>query len=118
MSTYPSYAHTYIGLYRAYARALFILLSAAFIVSIFTYGYFLKSAAFSAAQWEGNQTEIAFLAGEVADLETAYLTRIQSLGMEEAALLGLHEQKTVVFVARGSNTKLTFADADQKTRSR
>ena len=88
------------------------------LVSMCTYGYFLKSAAFSVAQLEENRVEVQMLSGEVAGLETEYLNRIQSLGMDEAHALGLSNTKTISFVERGSNTKLTFAETGRKGESR
>ena len=52
MKTVLSYAHTYEGFHREYARIVFAMFVALFLIMLLSYGYFLKSAAFSAARWE------------------------------------------------------------------
>ncbi|MEK7134141.1 MAG: hypothetical protein AAB805_01015 [Patescibacteria group bacterium] len=111
MKTVLSYAHTYEGFHREYARIVFAMFVALFLIMLLSYGYFLKSAAFSAARWENGQVTLAALSSEVSELETAYLARIQSLGMEKANALGLRETKSSVFVERGSDRGLTFANS-------
>lgn len=117
MHTVLSYTRTYESFHRAYARAIFAVLVALLLVSVCAYGYFLKSASFSAAQWEENRVAIGSLSGDVAELETEYLNRIQSLGIDEARTFGLSDTKITTFVERGSRTKLTFADGGRKSES-
>ena len=110
MHTALSYARTYEKFHLAYARALFLMLAVICLSFLGTYGYFLKSAAFSAARLENDQAAIVSLSSEVSELESAYFARIQSLGMGEANALGLYETKSPLFVERGSDTRLTFAN--------
>ncbi len=110
MHTVLSYVRTYEKFHLAYARALFLTLAALCLSFLGAYGYFLKSAAFSAARWEDDQAAIVVLSSEVSELESAYFAQIQSLGIKEANTLGLHETKSPLFVERGSDARLTFAN--------
>lgn len=114
MQTIRSYTHAYEGFHNAYARALFFTLLSLVVALMFSYGYFLKSAAFAAAQWEDDQTSLSVLASDVSDLESRYFMRIQALGMNEARAIGLVETKHMMFVARGSDTRLTFAEGNAR----
>lgn len=117
MTTIRSYVHIYEGLHRVYARSLFFLLLGLCATSIFLYGYFLKSAAFSAAHFGDDQAFLAALSSEVSELEAQYLTRIETLGREDAGTIGLYETRTAVFVERGSDTKLTVRDGIHAAKS-
>lgn len=103
MNTFRTYVRTYDSLHDAYARGMCMALIGICVGLMMMYGYLLKSAAFSAALWEDIGSEIPTLSGEVSDLETGYLTRIGTLGLEEAHTLGLVETKRVTFVERDSS---------------
>lgn len=103
MNTLRTYVRTYDSLHDTYARVLFMALIGVCVGLMMIYGYLLKSAAFSAALWEDIGSEIPTLSGEVSDLETGYLARIGTLGLEEAHMLGLMETKRVTFVERDSS---------------
>lgn len=102
MNTLRLYVSIYNHAHAAYARTVRIMLAVICLLLVGTYGYFLKSAAFSAALLEDSGSQIAALSSEVSELETEYLSHIGSLGMAEAEFLGLKETKHISFVERAS----------------
>ncbi|MCI5050998.1 MAG: hypothetical protein MRY57_01680 [Candidatus Pacebacteria bacterium] len=89
-------------------KKIFLALVGGICCSFLMYGFGIASTTISVADAKTHNHSIAELQTEIAELEIEYFERINALSLEEAGVLGMVEDKKVLYAHLEQETKVAY----------